>query len=96
MFDYFVGTRLYSPPEWIECKRYIGSHATVWSLGILLFTLVNGDTPFMKDDEILEGHYTHKRDCLTKECTDLIAACLNVNCENRIDLYKILQHSWFQ
>ena len=95
-FDYFIGTMVYKPPEWIKYKRYIGSHATVWSLGILLYTLINGDIPFTTDGEILLGQYEYKRECISKECTDLISACLNVDCESRLGLSEILHHAWFQ
>ena len=93
----FKGTFRYQPPEWLIYQRYIGSHATVWTLGILLYALVYGDRPFSSNNEILSGHYkiNPRAHLVSKECNDLISACLNIDSKNRIGLSEILQHNWF-
>lgn len=50
------GTPIYSPPECILNRDYFGVPATVWSLGVVLFFLVNGKDPFNSDKEVVKGN----------------------------------------
>ncbi len=95
LFTDFDGTRVYAPPEWIRCARYQAGPATVWSLGILLFDMVQGDIPFDSDVDICRGEVPALSPDLSPECRDLVAQCLRVEPLQRIRLQRILAHPWF-
>jgi serine/threonine protein kinase len=46
MLNFFCGTPSYMPPEIILKKDYLGPNADIWSVGILLYTLLCGAFPF--------------------------------------------------
>jgi serine/threonine protein kinase len=43
----------YASPEMLAGRKYLGVETDVWSLGIILYTLLCGGLPFDDDDEMV-------------------------------------------
>ncbi|XP_065096417.1 uncharacterized protein [Paramisgurnus dabryanus] len=49
----YVGKQEYCPPEVTEMNRFHAISANVWSLGLVLFEMVNGCLPYSESEEVL-------------------------------------------
>ena len=95
LYHNLMGTREYSPPEWINCRIYTAEALTVWSLGILLYNMLCGDIPFESDQEISAGRLVwFKQLKLSSQVKDLILGCLTVDPSKRMTLCEVLNHPW--
>ncbi|EFO28154.1 CAMK/PIM protein kinase [Loa loa] len=95
----FQGTRLYCPPEWFMHSMYLGREAAVWSLGVLLYNMLNGRLPFRDEKEICTSHLLRPLPSyaqVSKSAMDLINQCLRFEPNKRCTLDTILQHSWIR
>ena len=96
------GTSSYIAPEVLD-KKYHGYSYEVdrWSLGIIIYLLLIGKTPFEGNNEnetynkILSGKYTFPRNIhISKEAKDLIQKILVSNPKERLNLNSILNHKF--
>ncbi|KAJ3321216.1 MAP microtubule affinity-regulating kinase 1 [Blyttiomyces sp. JEL0837] len=95
----FCGSPVYSAPELIEGKKYVGPEVDAWSLGINLYAMVVGDLPFADSnlsalyESIVKCNYLLP-DYLSPECKDLISKLLVVNPKRRLACSQVREHPW--
>merc|ERR1711887_156408 len=95
LYHKFKGTRVYSPPEWINCGAYTAEALTVWSLGILLYDMLCGDIPFESDEDIMQGAVTwYEQLKLSEEVKRLVERCLHTDQRQRLSLEQVKDHPW--
>ena len=98
-----VGTPAFMAPEIQQKKSYVGWAADIWSLGILLYTLVTGTVPFRNAntaEELIEktskANFEFPQNLkLSTQIKDLITSCLKINPGRRPTTTAILKHAWF-
>ena len=94
----YCGTVEYMAPEIIESGNYDYS-VDIWSLGILLYELLMGHSPF-KDKTTkntivnIKLHDLKFDKEISDDCKDLINKLLEVNKEKRINIKDILSHNF--
>lgn len=95
------GSLEYMAPEILLGDSYDAPAVDVWSLGVILFMLVCGRSPFQErnDSETL----TKIMDCkysmsahISEECRELIGAMLVVAPDKRFSLLQIAEHRWLR
>jgi len=94
----FCGTVEYMAPEIVGSGKY-DCGVDIWSLGILLYELLIGHSPFKskKDKNTMIKIQLHdlvfdKNKPLSKDCKDLIQGLLDMNPLNRFKLKDIFEH----
>ena len=96
----FCGTVEYMAPEIIESENYDYS-VDIWSLGILLYELLMGHSPF-KDKTTkntivnIKLHDLKFGKEISEDCKDLINKLLEVNRDKRINIKDILTHKFIK
>ncbi|XP_070573823.1 serine/threonine-protein kinase MARK2-like [Ptychodera flava] len=94
----FCGSYAYAAPEILNATHYDGKLADVWSLGVILFAMVNGKLPF--NDNNLKTLLEQTRQKLefkpwiTHDCQELVRKLLRVKPLSRLKINDILRHSW--
>ena len=92
----FCGTVEYMAPEIFGSENY-DFGVDIWSLGILLYEMVIGHSPFkaknMKSVILnIKSHDLTYEKPLSHECRNLIEKILNINPQKRLKIKDILEH----
>ena len=97
----FCGTMEYMAPEIVGSENYDYS-VDIWSLGILLYELLFGHSPFKANttNNIIQNIKSHELNYdnknLSNSCKDLIQKLLEMNPQKRLKLKDILEHSFIK
>ena len=89
------GTTVYMAPEMLDSRKYDGTCADIWSLGVILYTMVYGQMPFDEDDDLKTKYkIIHEEpifnDSFPKEVNDIIKKMLNKQPMARPNINEIL------
>jgi serine/threonine protein kinase len=93
-FDKFCGTGGYAAPEVLSGQKYDGPPQDIWSLGILLYTMIYGSNPFRTLDQIITSEVKFPV-IVSSGSHDLMCRMLNRDFKKRPNIDEVIQHSWF-
>lgn len=98
------GTPEYVAPEILRNVPY-GTKADMWSLGVIIYTLLGGYPPFYEEDQmklfkkIKRGSYTFHEEywsTISVEAKEMIAGMLTVNPRKRLNAKECLASPWMK
>uniref|UniRef100_H2L685 MAP/microtubule affinity-regulating kinase 3 n=1 Tax=Oryzias latipes TaxID=8090 RepID=H2L685_ORYLA len=97
--DTFCGSPPYAAPELFQGKKYDGPEVDIWSLGVILYTLVSGSLPFdgqnLKElrERVLRGKYRIPF-YMSTDCENLLKKLLVLNPGKRGSMPQIMKDPW--
>ena len=101
MLSTACGSPCYAAPEMLSGKIYKGGGVDIWSVGVVLFSMICGYLPFHEETnkemykKIIEGKYSVPG-FVSNFGTELIHNLLNTNPKKRIKISKIKKHYWIK
>ncbi|KAF7667530.1 hypothetical protein LDENG_00058400 [Lucifuga dentata] len=93
LFYNFCGTLEYCSPEVLQGNPYEGPELEMWSLGVLLYTLLFSENPFCGVEEILRAKLKPPFP-LSPELKNVLYELLHPDPKHRMTLDNLLLQSW--
>ena len=100
--DTYTGTRNYTAPEIYKKCPYDAMKSDVFSLGVVLYMMVNNEIPFT-DKQIIQSSRNgtplklrFKNTSLSKDLVDLIDKQLCADVSKRPTMAKVVEHKWLK
>ena len=97
-FTRYNGTPHFASPEIVDGYAYRGPEAEVWTMGVLLYTIVFGENPFQDKYDIknFTGSFMYPREIdrgnilwLRVDLQSLIEGCLCIKVSRRMTLHHV-------
>ena len=94
------GCPTYVCPEMLQPGSYSGRAADLWSLGVIIYTLLVGHYPFLGTStqnlfsRIRNGYY-HVPSGVSQLARSVIGSLLTYDPSSRVPAWAILAHPWF-
>jgi tribbles homolog 1/2 len=94
------GCPAYVSPEILSSRDYSGRAADMWSLGVILYTMLFGQYPFHDSvasqlfGKIRRGHYTVP-DSVSAQARCLVRSLLRTEPTERLTVFEAARHPWF-
>lgn len=93
------GTTVYMAPELLKGMKYSGFNTDIWSLGVILFTMLYGEMPFDEDDDMKTKYKIINEEPVYKpfiptDVQNLIRRMLSKDPSTRPNLNDILNSSF--
>lgn len=93
-FTSFYGTLHCAAPEILLNKPYRGPEQDVWCLGVLLYTLAFGQTPFRDANGILSGKWRVPTVRRSEGLMKVLERCLEVEVGKRATVEEVMELDW--
>lgn len=94
------GSAIYVAPEVIQGKSYDPKKADMWSLGIILYCIITGHSPWMSEseagilDEVIRGEIDV--DIMPTEVGKIVTRCCQVDPKERATIDEIMEMAFVQ
>ncbi|KAI9256715.1 kinase-like domain-containing protein [Sporodiniella umbellata] len=90
----FYGTVSFASPEILLAQPYAAEPAEIWSLGVLLYTILLGEVPFHTPAMSLSARFATPKLPVSRSAMHLISCMLHRSPQHRPTIHQVLSHPW--